>query len=44
MKHPTNRWERREKKLENAKKRIPKHGKSLGQVYKNAIDKRNKEL
>lgn len=36
----TYKWERREKKIESKKSRIKKHGKSLGYIYKNSIEKR----
>ena len=35
-------YERRERKLESRKKRIPKHSKELGELYANAILKRAK--
>ena len=34
-------WQRREKKIESKRNRMPKHGKGLGTVYKNALEKRN---
>jgi hypothetical protein len=34
------RQERREKRLENKKEKIPQHGKSISRVYKEAIAKR----
>lgn len=37
------RQERREKKLEKKRERIPQHGKSLVKVYKNVVEKRAKE-
>lgn len=37
------RYERREKKLEAKRERIPKHGKNTGTVYRNAIERRAKE-
>jgi hypothetical protein len=36
------RQERREKKLKKKQERIAKHGKSLGQMYRNAVEKRFK--
>ncbi len=30
-------WERREEKLEKQKNRMKKHGKNIGEIYKNAI-------
>jgi len=36
------RQERREKKLKKKRERMPKHGRSLAQVYKDAILKRLK--
>ena len=37
------RYERREQKLEAKKNRIPKHGKNIGVVYKNALEKRKND-
>jgi hypothetical protein len=37
------RWERREKKLQSQKKRMPKHGKKLGEYYKQAVEKENQK-
>ena len=37
------RQERREKKLKKKRQRIVKHGKTLGQVYKDAVEKRLKK-
>jgi hypothetical protein len=37
------RQERREKKLRKKKEKIPQHGKGLGQVYRDAIEKRTKK-
>lgn len=37
------RQERREKKQRKKKERIKKHGKGLGKIYKDAIEKRKKE-
>ncbi len=34
------RQERREKKLRKKREKMPQHGKTLGQIYKNAITKR----
>ncbi len=34
---------RREKKLKKKRERIPKHGKTLAQVYRDAVLKRAKE-
>ena len=39
---PQTRQERREKKLRKKQERIIKHGKTLGQMYKDAIEKRLK--
>lgn len=36
-------YERREKKLEAKKNRIPKHGKNIGVIYKNSLQKRNND-
>ena len=36
------RYKRREQKLEVKKNRMPKHGRNVGVVYKNALEKRNK--
>ena len=36
------RWQRREKKLEAKKAKMPKHGKGMMQLYVNAILKRLK--
>ena len=33
----------REKKLRKKKERMKKHGKSLGQIYRDAVEKRKKE-
>lgn len=33
-------YERREQKLEAKKARIPKHGRNVGVVYRNALEKR----
>ena len=35
-------WERRDKKKQAEKSRMKKHGKNLGETYKNATDKRSK--
>jgi len=37
------RQRKREKKLRKEKARIKKHGKGLGQIYKDAIEKRKRE-
>lgn len=37
------RQERREKKLRRKQERIPKHGKNLGKIYKDAVEKRTKK-
>ncbi len=37
------RQEKREEKQRKEKARIKKHGKGLGQIYKDAIEKRKKE-
>ena len=42
--HAETKQERREKKLEAKRERIPKHGKSLARVYKEAIFKRINHL
>ena len=36
-KDPETRQERREKKLKKKRERIPKHGKTLAQVYRDAV-------
>jgi hypothetical protein len=36
-------YERREKKLDKQKRRMPKHGKGISEVYKNATEKRANE-
>jgi hypothetical protein len=41
--HELSRQERREKKLQSRKARIAKSGKSLAQVYQNAVTKRLKK-
>ena len=33
-------YKRREQRLETKKRMIPKHGRNIGEVYKNALDKR----
>ncbi len=38
------RQERREKKLEKKRERVPQHGRNLARVYKEAILKRIKHL
>jgi hypothetical protein len=38
------RWERRDKKLEKRKKKMPQSGKDLGKIYRDATEKRLKEL
>jgi hypothetical protein len=40
----TTRQERREQRLEKKKEKIPQHGKALGRVYKEAIQKRVVQL
>ena len=40
---PETRQERREKKLRKKREKMPQHGKSLGQIYKDAVLKRTKE-
>jgi len=40
--HHETRQERREKKLRKKQERIAKHGKSLAQMYKDAVEKRLK--
>jgi hypothetical protein len=40
--HRETRQERREKKLRKRQERIAKHGKSLGQMYRDAVTKRLK--
>lgn len=37
------RQERREKKMRKKKKKMPQHGKGLGQIYRDAIEKRTKK-
>jgi len=37
------RQEKREKKQRKKKERIKQHGKGLGQIYKDAIEKRKRE-
>jgi hypothetical protein len=34
------RYERREKKLESKRNKMKKHGRNIGIIYKNALDKR----
>ena len=41
---PETRQERREKKLEKKRERMPKHGQGLARAYKEAILKRIREL
>ncbi len=36
------RQERREKKLRKKREKMPQHGKTLGQIYKNAVTKKAK--
>lgn len=36
------RQERREKKLQKKKEKMPQHGKTLGRVYKNAVERKAK--
>lgn len=36
-------YERREQKLEAKRSRIPKHGRDIGVVYRNALEKRAKK-
>jgi len=36
-------FERRERKLLNKKRRLPKHGKELSDIYRNSIEKRQKK-
>ena len=38
-----NKWERRDAKRAAKKKRMKKHGKSLGRIYKDSITKRQNE-
>jgi len=33
-------YERREQKIEAKRKKIPKHGRNIGVIYKNALEKR----
>lgn len=40
--HNQTRQERRDKKLKRKKERIAKHGKSLAQMYRDAVEKRLK--
>lgn len=35
-------WQRRERKLQKKKSIMKKHSKELGEVYKNALNSRNK--
>ncbi len=37
------RWERRDKKQESKRTRIKKHGKNIGETYRNAVLKREKK-
>ena len=39
----TTRQQRREEKLKKKKERMPKHGKGLGQMYKDASQKKLKD-
>jgi hypothetical protein len=39
---PETRQERREEKLRKKREKIPQHGKSLGQIYKDAVMKKAK--
>jgi len=41
--HKETRQERREKKRRKKQEQIPQHGKSLGKIYKNAVEKRKKD-
>ena len=40
---PETRQERREEKLRKKRNKMPQHGKSLGQIYRDAILKKTKE-
>ena len=40
----TTRQERREQRLEKKKEKMPQHGKAVGRVYKEAIEKRVGQL
>jgi len=42
LNHGETRQERREKKLRKKQERIAKHGKGLGQMYRDAVEKRLK--
>jgi len=37
---PGTRQERREQKLKKKQERMPKHGKGIAQIYRNAVSKR----
>ena len=41
--NPETRQERRQEKLRKKRDRVVKHGKSLGQIYKDAVLKRAKQ-
>jgi len=36
-------WQRRDRKQKTKKENIPRHGGGLGEMYKNAVTKRNKK-
>lgn len=40
---PKTRQEKREERLRKKKEKIPQHGKTLGKIYKDAVEKRAKE-
>ena len=40
---PKTRQEKREERLKKKKEKIPQHGKNLGKIYKDAVEKRVKE-
>jgi len=40
--HKLERWERRDKKVNKRKQTMPKHGKGLGETYRNVVEKANK--
>lgn len=41
--HSESRQEKREKRAKKKKEQLPKHGKTLGKIYKDAVSKRQKE-
>ena len=40
---PKTRQEKREERLRKKREKMPQHGKTLGKVYKDAVEKRTKE-